>query len=303
MHPHGRGDRGDRRAVRCSSTSTRTRFTLDPGELADATTRAHEGDRPRAPLRPVRRHGRDLGARPRARARRARGRGAGARRGAATAGGRARSAPRRRSASIRRRTSARSATAARSSRTTPRSPRRRASCGASASGPAARPCAAGRTAGSTRSRRRCSRVKLPHLERWNERRRDLAARYREALTTLVLLQHKRCLTLPTEAAGAHHVYHLYVVRSPRRATLWRRRSTARGIGTLVHYPRAVHQHPAYAHLARPGRLGAERAPRPRGAEPAALSRAHRRRGRTGGRSRARGVRCLSTSRPDGSSRR
>jgi dTDP-4-amino-4,6-dideoxygalactose transaminase len=26
------------------------------------------------------------------------------------------------------------------------------------------------------------------------------------------------------------------------------------VGTLVHYPRAVHQHPAYAHLARPGRL-------------------------------------------------
>ena len=29
----------------------------------------------------------------------------------------------------------------------------------------------------------------------------------------------------------------------------------RGIGTLVHYPRAVHEHPAYVSLARPGKLG------------------------------------------------
>ena len=28
----------------------------------------------------------------------------------------------------------------------------------------------------------------------------------------------------------------------------------RGVETLVHYPRAVHEHPAYAHLARPGKL-------------------------------------------------
>jgi dTDP-4-amino-4,6-dideoxygalactose transaminase len=96
-------------------------------------------------------------------------------------------------------------------------------------------------------------VKLPQLDRWNDRRRDLAARYREALTTLVLQQHKRRLTLPTEAPGAHHVYHLFVVRSPRRDALTAALET-RGVGTLVHYPRAVHQHPAYAHLARPGRL-------------------------------------------------
>jgi len=96
-------------------------------------------------------------------------------------------------------------------------------------------------------------VKLPHLERWNERRRVLAERYREALTPLVVLEHEQCLTHPTEAAGAEHVYHLYVVRSPDREALGQELAR-RGIGTLVHYPRAVHQHPAYAHLARPGRL-------------------------------------------------
>ena len=97
-------------------------------------------------------------------------------------------------------------------------------------------------------------VKLRHLEGWNDRRRALALHYREALTTLVLQQHKRCLSLPSEAAGAHHVYHLYVVRSAQRDAL-AASLEERGVGTLVHYPRAVHQHAAYAHLARPGRLG------------------------------------------------
>jgi dTDP-3-amino-3,4,6-trideoxy-alpha-D-glucose transaminase len=41
------------------------------------------------------------------------------------------------------------------------------------------------------------------------------------------------------------VYHLFVVRSPRRDEL-RRSLAAAGIETLVHYPRAIHQHPAYA---------------------------------------------------------
>ncbi len=89
-------------------------------------------------------------------------------------------------------------------------------------------------------------VKLERLEGWNARRRELARLYDEGLPDTVLV--------PLEAPDAHHVYHLYVVRSGRRDEL-ARALEQRGIGTLVHYPRAVHQHPAYAHLARPGRLG------------------------------------------------
>ena len=99
-------------------------------------------------------------------------------------------------------------------------------------------------------------VKLPHLEAWNDRRRALAAGYRDTLqTTLVLKQHERCLpvALPQEMTCAHHVYHLFVVRSSRRDEL-AAGLARRGIGTLVHYPRAVHEHPAYAHLSRPGKL-------------------------------------------------
>lgn len=85
-------------------------------------------------------------------------------------------------------------------------------------------------------------AQLPHLERWNERRRELASLYREALADTGL-------ALPTEAERGRHVYHLFVVRVPDRDAFRARLSEA-GIGTLVHYPRPVHWHPAYAHLDR-----------------------------------------------------
>ena len=51
------------------------------------------------------------------------------------------------------------------------------------------------------------------------------------------------LRLPEDDPG--HVYHLYVVRSQDRDR-FREHLATRGVETLVHYPRAVHQHPAYA---------------------------------------------------------
>src|SRR5204863_379995 len=71
-------------------------------------------------------------------------------------------------------------------------------------------------------------AKLPLLERWNERRRALADRYTAAFADS---------TVEPPAQG-EHVYHLYVVRSAERDAL-RRRLRARGVETLVHYPRAV----------------------------------------------------------------
>jgi len=89
-------------------------------------------------------------------------------------------------------------------------------------------------------------AKLPRLERWNERRREIARRYDEVLGGAV--------RLPVEAPGRLHVYHLYVVRSPGRDEL-RERLVSRGVETLVHYPRPLHAHPAYAGLARGAELG------------------------------------------------
>jgi dTDP-4-amino-4,6-dideoxygalactose transaminase len=88
-------------------------------------------------------------------------------------------------------------------------------------------------------------AKLSHLDEWTDRRRELAELYRAELGDAV--------ALPLEAPGARHVYHLFVIRSPRRDEL-AHELERRGIGTLVHYPRAVHEHAAYRSLARPGRL-------------------------------------------------
>jgi dTDP-4-amino-4,6-dideoxygalactose transaminase len=81
------------------------------------------------------------------------------------------------------------------------------------------------------------RVKLEYLEAENTRRIALAARYTTALADSGLI-------LPVCRAGARHVYHQYVVRSPRRDAL-QAHLHAEGIGALVHYPSAVHQQPAY----------------------------------------------------------
>jgi dTDP-4-amino-4,6-dideoxygalactose transaminase len=89
-------------------------------------------------------------------------------------------------------------------------------------------------------------VKLARLEVWNTRRRELAARYVDGIE-------KVGVQLPVEASGRRHVYHLFVIRSPRRDAL-AAELARRGIETLVHYPRAVHEHPVYRELARPGRL-------------------------------------------------
>lgn len=84
------------------------------------------------------------------------------------------------------------------------------------------------------------RLKLPHLDRWNEERRVLAARYREGLAGLPL-------GLPPEGEDLTHVYHLYPVRTPRREALvaW---LGERNIGVSSHYPTPIHLQPAFAHL-------------------------------------------------------
>ena len=81
-------------------------------------------------------------------------------------------------------------------------------------------------------------VKLAQLDVGNARRRELADVYRAELDGVAV-------TLPPEDAG--HVYHLFVIRTPRRDEL-RNALAAEGVETLIHYPRAVHQHPAYMRL-------------------------------------------------------
>jgi dTDP-4-amino-4,6-dideoxygalactose transaminase len=86
------------------------------------------------------------------------------------------------------------------------------------------------------------RVKLPHLERWNERRRAHAGVYHEAFT-----DHAARLKLPEELPGRKHVYNQFVVRSRQRDALGAR-LRYRGIGSECYYPIPIHLQEACAKL-------------------------------------------------------
>lgn len=85
------------------------------------------------------------------------------------------------------------------------------------------------------------RVKLPKLDEWNERRRILAARYDDRLASIP------GLGLPRAPQWAEPVWHLYVVRTDRRAELVKALDKA-GIGSLIHYPIPPHLQQAYADI-------------------------------------------------------
>ena len=87
-------------------------------------------------------------------------------------------------------------------------------------------------------------VKLQHLDRWNELRREHAARYRELLAPHA---DAGSLTLQSEMSYAESVYHLFVIQADARDSLQRFLSAA-GVQTGIHYPVPVHLQPAYASL-------------------------------------------------------
>jgi dTDP-4-amino-4,6-dideoxygalactose transaminase len=85
-------------------------------------------------------------------------------------------------------------------------------------------------------------VKLRHLAKWNEARRELAHRYHE-----LFAEAKDSIVVPVEAPWTKGVYHLYVVRVQDREALQTHLAEA-GIGTGIHYPIPLHLQKAYAHL-------------------------------------------------------
>jgi dTDP-3-amino-3,4,6-trideoxy-alpha-D-glucose transaminase len=83
------------------------------------------------------------------------------------------------------------------------------------------------------------RVKLRHLDAWNARRAQVAARYHEGLAGLDLVR-------PGHAPG--QVWHLYVVRVRDRDRL-HTALAGDGVATQIHYPIACHRSGAYRDLA------------------------------------------------------
>lgn len=82
-------------------------------------------------------------------------------------------------------------------------------------------------------------VKLKQLERWNNRRREIAAYYDEMLANLPRIK------LPHEPPYGHHVYHLYVILVENRDAL-QQTLLNYGIATGLHYPIPVHLQEAFA---------------------------------------------------------
>ncbi len=84
----------------------------------------------------------------------------------------------------------------------------------------------------------CLRVKLPHLDAYNRRRRDIAAYYTSRFANLPLV------LPPPEEEGTLAVHHLYVIQAQARDAL-REHLTRRGIGTAIHYPTPIHLQPVF----------------------------------------------------------
>lgn len=82
------------------------------------------------------------------------------------------------------------------------------------------------------------RIKLKHLDSWNERRKEIAKIYAMELIDSDLL-------LPYVPDGIEPVWHLYVIRTLQREKLQQKLNNA-GVGTLIHYPLPPHKQEAYS---------------------------------------------------------
>ena len=93
------------------------------------------------------------------------------------------------------------------------------------------------------------RVKLPHLETWNQQRRQRAATYDRLLADAGLVSKKSDSGVRPLHTSPHafHVFHQYVIRAPRRDEL-RKFLGDRKIGTEIYYPIPLHLQPCFAYL-------------------------------------------------------
>ena len=90
------------------------------------------------------------------------------------------------------------------------------------------------------------RVKLPHLDKWNARRREIARRYTAAFVAAGI-------RTPRVSETVESNIHVYAIRVQNRDRIFAELQR-RGIGVNIHYPVAMHLHPGFAFLG--GRAGA-----------------------------------------------
>ncbi len=76
------------------------------------------------------------------------------------------------------------------------------------------------------------RVKLHHVDEWNERRREMAQHYNAQLSSFGV-------GVPHETPNAKHVYHLYMIRVKNRDQVQEALKEA-GIASALYYPQPLH---------------------------------------------------------------
>jgi dTDP-4-amino-4,6-dideoxygalactose transaminase len=86
------------------------------------------------------------------------------------------------------------------------------------------------------------RVKLKHLDEWNEKRRENAALY-----TKLFKEKNIEAVFSYEADYARHVYHQYTIRVKNRKDTMKKLAD-KGINPLIHYPIPVHMQECYKEL-------------------------------------------------------
>ena len=83
-------------------------------------------------------------------------------------------------------------------------------------------------------------VKLPHLDDWNAKRREIAATYNEKITNSKL-------TKPVVAKDNEHIFYVYPMKVENRAA-FRAHMEEKGITTGVYFPVPMHEQACFAEL-------------------------------------------------------
>lgn len=89
------------------------------------------------------------------------------------------------------------------------------------------------------------RVKLPHLDKWTDRRKANADNYRNLFMDSGLAEQ---ICLPLERENGRHIYNQFVIGIPGRRDELRAFLTEQGIGTDVYYPVSLHLQECFSYL-------------------------------------------------------
>ncbi|MDO8430336.1 MAG: DegT/DnrJ/EryC1/StrS family aminotransferase [bacterium] len=81
-------------------------------------------------------------------------------------------------------------------------------------------------------------AKLKHLDIWNNARQKIADLYRKLITNPKII-------LPAASNDNNHIYHLFVIRAPKRDSL-KKILEDKGIKTAIHYPAPLSRHSFFA---------------------------------------------------------